>query len=365
MSDVVVRDLLPKDVPSYCALLAGVFEQEYGEQGLDIKSFERLYKVVALANLILRPLKLDFFRVSVAVEDGKVVGSVTTFKACRKGWYQGFGSMDKSQRGKGLYKTIVRHGLAGAGARGGLVGGGEINPVNEPALAPYRDKFGTTVFPARKVYVARPGAIPDPTRVVAFERLSARRFFALPEAREIETQFRGGFLLEREPRRTLVGALASWQLPPLTAEPWAWLDDGRLKAFARVRTHWPAMIRSLDALYFAPELSREELSRALLSVLGLYKHRTKLNVRVYVDEGRDRLESVCQELGFDLLAPLCPIRTDIPLALSRTDEQGRLLDRRPVLGDPLRSLQRQAHSGGPQEPPVEASRERKATHGVE
>lgn len=329
MSDLVIRDLLPRDVPGYCALLAGVFEQEYGEQGLDIRSFERLYRVVALVNLVLRPLKLDFFRVSVAVEAGKVVGSVTTFKACRKGWYQGFGSMDKSQRGKGLYKAIVRHGLAGAASRGGLIGGGEINPVNEPALAPYRDKFGTTIFPARKVYVSRPGDLPDPLQPVAFERISNRRFRSLPEAEAIETQFRGGFLLEHEPRRSLLGALVTWQIPPLTTEPWLVEKDGRMRAFVRVRTHWPAMIRSFDALAFAPEMERDELRQVLLSALSLYKRRTKLHIRVYVDEGQDLLESVCQELGFQLLAPLCPIRTDIPLALRRTDEQGRLLDSPP------------------------------------
>lgn len=365
MSELIIRDLLPRDVPSYCALLAGVFKQDYGEQGLDIKSFERLYRLLALANLVLRPLRLDFFLISVAVEATRVVGTMTTFRASSRAWYQGFGVVHPSQRGKGLYKWVSRHGLAAAAARGGLAAGGEIRPDNGPALGTYRDTFGATIFPARKVYVVPPASIPEPARRVELERISNRRFYSLPEALEIETQFRGGFLLEHEARRTLLQAVMGWRLPPITVEPYLVEREGRWRAFVRVRTHWPAMIRSLDALAFAPGVGREELRDTLLSALALYKTQTKLPVRVYVDPGQELLEGVCQELGFQLLAPLCPIRTDIPLALRRTDEQGRLLASRPAPGDPLRSLQIQAHSGGPQEPPVEVPIERVVSHGSE
>ncbi len=320
---LVVRALRPGDVDSLCRLLTESFRREYEEQGLDVLGFRSHYRLLAWANLVLTPLGLDFFQVSVAVDGRRVVGTLASFRADRGAWYQGFGAVDPALRGRGLYKRLIRRTLEQVAARGGRIGGGEIRIDNQGALRPYRDAFGTTVLPQRSLYLARPEAIPEPGAPVALAPISAADFDHLPEATALREKFRGGFLVERELRRGLLSAAARWLLPPLTVASYALVEGGRLAAFLRVRTHWPAKIRALDVVYFAPELPRERSRDALLTILARYKGKTKLMLRVYVEQGDERLEAICREAGFRLLAPVYPIRTDVAAALARTDAQGQ------------------------------------------
>ncbi len=322
---LVVRALAPGDVESLCKLLTESFRREYEEQGLDVWGFRRHYRLVAWANRVLVPLGLDFFQVSVAVDGRDVKGTLASFRADAGAWYQGFGAVAPELRGRGVYKRLIRRTLEQVAARGGRVGGGEIRIDNQGALRPYRDAFGTEVLPLLNLFLAKPEAIPEPAVPVALKPISAAELDRLPEAPRLRARFRGGFLVERELRRGLVSAVVRWLLPPLTVASYALVEEGRLAAFARVRTHWPGRIRALDVVYFAPEMSHQRARDALLTVLARYKRKTPLMLRVYVEQGDARLEAICRELGFRLLAAVYPIRTDVAAALARTDAQGRPL----------------------------------------
>ncbi len=322
---IVVRDLAPGDVDSLCNLLTTSFRKEYEEQGLDVWGFRRHYRLVAWANLLLAPLHLDFFQVSVAVEGDRVLGTLASFRADRGAWYQGFGAVDPSLRRRGVYKRLIRRTLERVAARGGKVGGGEIRIDNQGALRPYRDVFRCSVLPEARLYMAEPSAaaIPPPAKVVRWRRLHRAELDTLACAPAIWARFQGGFLVERELDRGLVGSLLRWLLPPLTVRSYAITEGSRLLAFARVRTHWPARIQALDAVYFCPDLPSEVARDALLTLLGAVRKKTRLMIRVYVRETDALLEAICRELGFRLLSPVYPIRTDVAAALAATDELGQ------------------------------------------
>jgi len=327
--EILVRGLMPRDVPGLCTLLAASFEKEYAEQGLDVWGFRRHYQLIAWANLLLTPLHLDFFQVSVAllVSAGteRIVGTLASFRAGPRLWYQGFGAVDPAVRRRGMYKRLIRHTLERVAARGGRVGGGEIRTDNPGALRPYRDVFGCQVLPAQAVYMVPTDALPaaPPSPPPPLRRLRQRDFDRLPQAPELCRRFRGGFLLEREAERGfLVSLLRAW-LPPLTARSWALWEEGKLLACVRVRTHWPARIRALDLVWFAPELDPARARPVLLTVLAGLRGTTSMPVRIYVGGEDRRLETLCGELGFSYLASLHSIRTDVAAALAATDADGQ------------------------------------------
>ena len=326
MHDVEVRFLEPRDVPSLCSLLTGSFRREYEEQGLDVWSFERQYRLVAWANRLLTPLSLDFFQVVVAIADGEVVATMGSFPADRHRWYQGFGAVDPACRGQGLYKRVIRKSLEGIDRRGARWGGGEIRVDNYGALVPYRDVFGTEVMPVRRLYLVdreqaaqgRPAGRP-----LSIERLSDRDWPRLPFADTLRGRFLGGFLVERELSRGLAACLLRWLLPPITVVTWGLVEGGRVVALARVRTHWPAKILALDAVWFEDGLPRERAAELLATVLARVAPRAEAPVRIYAGEDETLLRSLCDELGYRAWTDVLPIRTDVARALAMTDPMGR------------------------------------------
>ncbi|HEX4954515.1 MAG TPA: hypothetical protein VF017_14075 [Thermoanaerobaculia bacterium] len=323
---VVLRDFEPADAAKLCRLLATTFREEYAQQGLDVMKFERMYWLMGWANRFLSPLRLDFFRITVAVEGELLLGALTSFRAGPRAWYQGFGVMAPESRGRGLYKQIIRHTLDGVLARGGHIAGGEIRPDNTPALRPYRDYFGTEVLPARHVHLVALDSVREPERRLDLEEISARRFAGLPEAAALRQEMRGGFLLEGEVRRGLLACLLGRLLPPLTARSWGLFEGGQLRAFVRVRTHWPARIQALDVISFAPDLPLATTRDVLRTLLVRLRCQTSAPIRLYLDPGEPRLESLAREEGWPLLAPLHPIRTDVARAVARTNQDGSLRD---------------------------------------
>lgn len=320
---IVLRDLAPRDARPLTELLGGVFEREYSEQKLDIAKFRRYYWLMAWANRVLRPLSLEFFKVTVAEVGGELAGAITSFRANRRAWYQGFGVMGPAARGRGLYKRLIRTALQDIARQGARVVGGEIRPDNEPALRPYRDNFATEILPVKHIHLAAPERLPTPARRLDLVALSARQLAEHPSVRALfEERTRGGFLVEGEVERTLLGAIARWLLPPLTVRTWGWLDGDRLCALARVRTHWPARIQALDVVYFERDLPRDTGRDFLLSVLDRVRHETRSSIRIYVDPADLLLAELCGQLELPLLAPLCPIRMDVRRALARTDAAG-------------------------------------------
>lgn len=325
--DVVVRFLKPRDVTSLCKLLTGSFRKEYEEQGLDVWGFERQYRLVAWANRILTPLHLDFFQVVVAVSGDRVVGTMASFPVDRFRWYQGFGAVDPDFRGRGLYKRVIRKSLEGVARRGGRWGGGEIRIDNYGALVPYRDRFGTDVMPIQRLYLVRraPEPLPDAERVV-LDALKTHHLDSLPFAESFRRRMEGGFLVERELDRTLPGCVVRRQLPPITAQSYALRDEGdgrRIVALARVRTHWPAKIRAVDAVHFEPDLEPDRARRFIRTLLSLLEPGQGPPIRIYAGETDTLLRSICDELGFDAWTDVYPIRTDVARALALTDERGR------------------------------------------
>ncbi len=321
---VVLRDLVPADAAKLCRLLATTFREEYGRQGLDVMKFERMFWLMGWANRFLGPLRLDFFRVTVAVEGELLLGAVASFRAGPRAWYQGFGVMAPESRGRGLYKQIVRHALSGVQARGGRIAGGEIRPDNTPALRTYQENFGTEILPARHVHLVSLDTIREPERPVTLEEVSPARFAALPEAEALRRKMLGGFLLEGEARRGMLTCFLRWLLPPLTARSWGLFEGGRLRAFVRVRTHWPSRIQALDVISFAPDLPLATARDAVRSVLVGLRGKTAAPIRLYVDPGEATLERLAAEEGWPLLAPLCPIRMDVARGIARTHEDGRI-----------------------------------------
>lgn len=327
MHDVEVRFLEPRDVPSLCSLLTDSFRREYEEQGLDVWSFERQYRLVSWANELLAPLSLDFFQVVVAVADGEVVGTMGSFPADRHRWYQGFGAVAPACRGHGLYKRVIRKSLEGIARRGARWGGGEIRVDNHGALVPYRDVFGTDVMPVRRLYlVSREQAAkgrPAGGRRLPIERLGDRDWPRLPAAETLRRRFLGGFLVERELSRGLAACLLRWLLPPITVATWGRVEDGRVVALARVRTHWPAKILAVDAVHLDEGLPRERAAGFLTEVLARVAPQAKAPMRIYAAEDEVLLRSLCEELGYRAWTDVLPIRTDVARALAMTDPMGR------------------------------------------
>ena len=343
--ELAVRDLRPADVEGLCALLSESFRREYQDQGLDVWKFRRQYGLVAWANLLLIPLRLEFFQVVVVLLEGRVVGTMTSFPAGPGVWYQGFGAVDPGVRRRGVYKRVIRASLDSLARRRVEAGGGEIRIDNPGALRPYRTLFGCEIVPVKSLYLADPDRLPAPEGACGLVRISQGQFHRLGEAELLRRRFRGGFLVEEDVDRGLVACLLRRWLPPLTTRSWGLFDDGRLLAFLRLRTHWPARIQALDAIYFAPDLDRRRARQALLQVLDEARRRTNLQIRIYV-EGSDAdggatgestevlpgdrlLRELCRELGFELLSDIYPIRTDVAEALARTTPDGSL---RPGLG---------------------------------
>ena len=324
--DPTLRFLKPRDVKSLCELLTGSFREEYEEQGLDVWGFERQYRLVAWANRVLTPLNLDFFQVVVAVSDGRVVGTMGSFPVDRKRWYQGFGAIHPDFRGQGLYKRVIRKSIEGIARRGARWGGGEIRVDNYGALVPYRDHFGTEVLPVQRLYLVREmEPLPSSERVV-LDALKTHHLDALPFADDFRRRIQGGFLLERELERSLVGCALRWRLPPITAASYALHDEtraDRVVALARVRTHWPAKIRAVDAVHFEPELEPDRARRFLHTLLTWLGPGQGPPIRIYAGERDTLLRSTCEGLGFEAWTDVIPIRTDVERALELTDELGR------------------------------------------
>lgn len=319
-----VRFLRPADVPSLCTLLTASFREEYERQGLDVWGFRRQYRLVAWLNRFLAPLRLDFFQVVVAVLDGRVVGTMASFPVERGRWYQGFGAVDPAVRRRGIYKWVIRRSLEGIARRGARVGGGEIRIDNLGALVPYRDVFGTEVIPPRTLYLVPPGAAPrSPAPPVPLAPVGDRDLDRLPSAAAFRARFRGGFLLEGRACRGLVRCLLGRCLPPITARTLAWREGGAVRGLARVRTHWPARIVAVDALWLAPEMEEDGARRFLAALLARLAPTTRLPLRVYAAAEDEVLHRACRELGIAPWTEVYPIRTDVALALARTDGQGR------------------------------------------
>ena len=323
-SEISLRELRPADVAGLCRLLGSVFDAEYAKQGIDMAGARRQYALVAWANLILRPLGLDFFQVVVARRDDAVIGTLASFPVEPGLWYQGFGAVDESCRGAGVYKQLIRVALEAVARRGGRVGGGEIEVSNRGALRPYHEVFGCDVLPAARIYLVptERAAIPSPSAALAMTPV--RRLDAVPDAAAVQARFRGGFLLENEIDRGFVGTALRWLLPPITARSFLVGGRERPAAFVRVRTHWPAKIRAFDVVHCYGELPAPGTVRdVLLTVIGRHADGGAPPIRVYCHEG-DAVEQACLALGFQLFAEVFPVRTDVAAALERTDDRGRL-----------------------------------------
>jgi GNAT superfamily N-acetyltransferase len=337
---LTVRAFRFGDTPALCALLGGAFAKEYAEQGLDISGFRRQYQLVGIANAVLSPLRLDFFKVAVALwtpADGgreRLVGTMTSFPADREGlWYQGFGAVDPTLRRQGVYKRVIRFTLEDIARRGARVGGGEIREGNDGALRSYRDNFAADVLPRKALFLLPPPAartLADSAlaRRLRLEPLSNAAFANLPEASAIRSRFVGGFLVEHEAHRSLTAAVRRWLLPPLTVATYAHRGpSGRLAALVRVRTHWPARIQALDAVWLAPQLAADTAREILAAVVARYARQTSAPIRLYAEAGDELLREVAPSLGFRFWCNLFPIRTDVARALAVTDATGSRRDR--------------------------------------
>ena len=320
MSDLVFRELRPGDVRSLCELLTESFREEYARQGLDVWKFARQYRVVALANLLLRPLGMDFFQVVVALSGETVVGTMTSFPLDRRRWYQGFGAIHPDFRRLGIYKKVIHASLEGLHRRGAEVGGGEIEVDNRGALRPYRDVFDCEVLPVQRLYMVSPkvASIPKPTTFVQRSKLGERAIAQDPREGSFRSRFQGGFLVEEDLNRSLLGTILRWQLPPITVQSWRMHRGEEEVGWIRIRTHWPARIRCLDAIEWAPGVQNDLAKDALLGTLRGMASRTKMKIRIYAAESDSLTRSICEDLDYEVLADVYPIRTSVAQGLEKS-----------------------------------------------
>lgn len=389
---LVVRPFRLGDVDPLCALLGDAFAAEYAEQGLSIKGFRRQYQLVGLANAVLAPLHLDFFKVAVAIWTPftsagpsapaestisapstppatpglpRLVGTLTSFPVDNDGvWYHGFGAVDPTLRRQGVFKRVIRFALEDIARRGAKLVGGEIRTTNEGSLRTYRDNFGAEILPEKGLWLLPPGRLQempasDETGLQAVDgpgvapdgsalslaRLGERGFRKLPQAAAITPGFRGGFVIEREVRRSLPGSILRGLVPPITVVTWASFDrQGRLAALARVRTHWPAGIEAIDTVWLAPGLTTSGALGFLSAVArrhgatarpsatapdgsSVAAEGTRPSLRLYAGAHDDRLQSLAARLGFRLWCHVYPFRAGVQEALAGTDATG---SRRPA-----------------------------------